>query len=165
MRSFPAGSGLLWHAPRIRNVTPRAAAIMSFTFIRRSGGAALVFLQLHGNLRGWSSSSSRDHHVFQGVDPAAGLFDFIRQHVAGLLNLGQAAPVFGSSSARAAMAPSSCALVSAKPYACMVSSQASFRRTRNGGHIHAQNVLRCPVSSSASPRRIQHRFLQRLRGP
>lgn len=42
------------------------------------GGVAVVLLQLHGDILD-ALLGLRDHHIFQGIDPAAGLFNLLRR--------------------------------------------------------------------------------------
>ena len=50
--------------------------------------APLVLIQLHGDVADLLLELG-DHHVLQGVDPAAGLLDVRGQQLHGLLHLGQ----------------------------------------------------------------------------
>ena len=59
-----------------------------FYFHQPGLGAALVFIQLHGNIAD-VLSGLRDHHMLQGVDSAAGLLDLRRHQLTGLLTFRQ----------------------------------------------------------------------------
>ena len=51
-------------------------------------GGAVIFIQLHGDIPN-RLLGVRDHHIFQRVNPAAGLFDLLRHELGGFFDLRQ----------------------------------------------------------------------------